>query len=135
MMFGLGVQEIVLAMLFLGVPGLIVAVVAIIIKNKVKRFYVYEHPKYGQKIESSGFTLLGFLFPFIWLTVKKLYAIAVITFLLMFSTIIFDKVFEEILVSRLEELSSISYNDLAEIERFQEIYWHENMKNFSHEKS
>lgn len=58
------------------------------IKEKImKSFYVFNHPNYKPRIERDGFTVLGFLFPVIWLIAKGLYRQAAIVAIVMFACV------------------------------------------------
>lgn len=91
----------------------------------MKNFYVYEHPKYGQKIEKDGFSFLGFFFTIIWLLVKRLYIPALAFFLVFFVAAFADKVITELMGSKIEKIVSLPQNELNEIDRYKEIYWQE----------
>jgi len=91
----------------------------------MKNFYVYEHPKYGQKIEKEGFSFLGFFFTTIWLLIKRLYIPALAFFLLFFVATLSDRVITELIESKVEKIVSLPQNELNEIDRYKDIYWQE----------
>lgn len=89
----------------------------------MKAFYVYQHPKYGQKIEKDGFTFLGFFFTFIWLLVKKLYKPAVLFFLLFFVVTFTDRVIIGLMESKIKQINNMSQAKLNKIDNYRDIYW------------
>lgn len=91
----------------------------------MKTFYVYNHPKYGQRIERDGFTFLGFFFTIIWLLVKKLYKPATFFFLLFFVATFADQITTELMESKIEKIVGMSQKDLNDIDRYKDIYWQE----------
>ncbi len=91
----------------------------------MKNFYVYNHPKYGQRIERDGFSFLGFFFTFIWLLVKKLYKPATAFFFLHLAAVLVDVTTTSLMESKIEKIVSMSQKELNEIDRYKDIYWQE----------
>lgn len=89
----------------------------------MKTYYVYNHPLYGDVIQDDGFTFLGLFFTVIWLAYKKLFMIAIFTFILFIVTIIAEKVINDLTIElQAENILSKPLSELFEIQGYRKIY-------------
>ena len=89
----------------------------------MKMYYVFDHPKYGERIEPEGFSFLAFLFPVFWLFAKKMYKLAFSVLFLTAVAIFGFNFLTGFIDSKINSILYTSQEVLNEVPRYKDIYW------------
>ena len=95
--------------------------------KQLKNYYLYKHPKYGQRIVEDGFSFLGMIFSVLWLAFKKLYIPALIFFFIFLTLNVSIKHNMNKKAEKIDKIMTMPDQEIANKEQFKRIY-HRNLK-------